>query len=338
MLKVESIKIILNGCTILSIIWCLSGVCTHTALAQNTPIRKTYTDSIAWYRQLQVRCEAEMVKSLKELVKRNRIIDSLQQHNRQLSLKQHHANTQQQQSYAKEQNLREWLFMKDSMLTALQNTNNQLSERLAQIQSERKLQQQIDSMNQLEWQQTTKKLLMDSLRNTHATTTPQSLPMPKTITPTDSATQLEPLQNLLARLQKPLASVKKDNVGMQIQQQKIRIVIKNDFLFVKHDLRLSEEGAYVLSMLARTLRSTNTQLQIVSHMSSGGFMGNEYAIDSWDLTALRATSVLRYLATDGVSERSMFPMGRAEFSPAEPTEELPQSQNRVEIWVSLVKP
>lgn len=111
------------------------------------------------------------------------------------------------------------------------------------------------------------------------------------------AQQVKALQQAQAKLQQALAKAGVAKAAtFRFNEQGLVVTIATDkVLFDNGSAQLRQEGRSILAALAPTLRSLPNQLRVDGHTNSIPIHTAQYA-DNWDLSAARATGVLRYLA------------------------------------------
>jgi chemotaxis protein MotB len=96
----------------------------------------------------------------------------------------------------------------------------------------------------------------------------------------------------------------------------VYVAISDKLLFKSGSAKVDEKGKEALGVLAKVLEK-NPDLDIVveGHTDSIPIKTERFA-DNWDLSVIRATSVVRILCTDfGIPPRQITPSGRGEYFP-----------------------
>ena len=109
-----------------------------------------------------------------------------------------------------------------------------------------------------------------------------------------------------------------DSVQAIKQGDKIILRVKGRLLFLSGSTQFDKRAAGVLSEVARLIkRYPNYRLDIQGHTDSRPIHNDKFA-SNWELSALRATAVLRYLIKQGVSPRRLTATGYADTDPLVP--------------------
>lgn len=107
--------------------------------------------------------------------------------------------------------------------------------------------------------------------------------------------------------------------GLTVQTRDDRMYLTNaqPILFRSGSVRLSREGKDFIATLAETLKANPELIMLVEgHTDSRSISSARYA-DNWDLSVIRATSVVRELVKNGVDPKQLTAAGRGEHAPAD---------------------
>ena len=114
--------------------------------------------------------------------------------------------------------------------------------------------------------------------------------------------QTERVQNLLNSVKDALLGFSSDELTVREKDGKVYVAMSDKLLFESGSARVDKRGKEALAKLAEVL---NKQSDI-----------DVYIKDNWDLSVIRATSVVRILTKDyGVKPLQIQPCGRGEFMP-----------------------
>ncbi|MFD1628720.1 OmpA/MotB family protein [Pseudopedobacter beijingensis] len=140
------------------------------------------------------------------------------------------------------------------------------------------------------------------------------------------------------RLQKALLGFQDKGLTVEMRDGKVYVSLTDKLLFATGSIIIDERGKQALHELAKVL---NTQPEIniaVEGHTDNQRVGNLGQIkDNWDLSVLRATSVVRFLTADqGISPNRVMATGKGEFQPLnnENTAEGRSKNRRIEIVLS----
>ncbi len=126
-------------------------------------------------------------------------------------------------------------------------------------------------------------------------------------------------------------------VHISVRRGRIVLSLHNDVLFDEGKTALKPEGKKALGEIAQTLRTVSARsFQVAGHTDSLPIGKNKDFASNWELSTARAVVVVQYLASQGVSGRSLSAAGYAEFDPvASNADATGRSKNR-RIDISLV--
>ena len=138
-------------------------------------------------------------------------------------------------------------------------------------------------------------------------------------------------QNLLASLA-PLISEGKVRV-MQTGRG-INVEINASVLFAPGEAKLNAQSMQTLQAVAKVLKNDNHMIQVEGHTDSIP-IGTELFPSNWELSAVRASSVIRLFVDSGVSETRLQAIGHAATQPVDSneTEEGRQRNRRVQLMI-----
>ena len=109
-----------------------------------------------------------------------------------------------------------------------------------------------------------------------------------------------------------------DSVQAIKQGDKIILRVKGRLLFLSGSTQFDQRAAGVLSEVARLVKNyPGYRLDIQGHTDSRPIHNQNFA-SNWELSALRATAVLRYLIKQGVSPHRLTATGYADTDPLVP--------------------
>jgi chemotaxis protein MotB len=155
------------------------------------------------------------------------------------------------------------------------------------------------------------------------------------------------LQTILTRKDSAVAALKKkvsdallgfENQGLTIQQKngKVYVSLEERLLFASGSINVDPRGVDALKKLAKVLE-TNTDINVMieGHTDNVPFNGAGGGIkDNWDLSVLRATSIVKILTTGNkVDPTRLQAAGRGEYLPIDPSNgaEARRKNRRTEI-------
>jgi len=149
--------------------------------------------------------------------------------------------------------------------------------------------------------------------------------------------QEDMVNNLLSKVKNALIGFNSDELSVEVKNGKIYVVLANSLLFKPGRADIDEKGNSALAKLAEILRSQpDITIQIIGHTDTDP-ISNERFKDNWDLSVIRATSVVRILVEEnGIDPSQVVPSGHGEFFPVGDNEtvEGKAKNRRTEIIIS----
>ena len=145
------------------------------------------------------------------------------------------------------------------------------------------------------------------------------------------------LNDLKSRIEKALMGFNKDELSVTMKDGKIYVSLAEQLLFASGSTAVDAKGRDALNKLAGVLvKQTDFDIMVEGHTDSIPIKTAAIK-DNWDLSVLRATSIVRILTVDnGVSSKRVVPSGRSSFIPKQSnsTKEGRASNRRTEIILS----
>ena len=184
--------------------------------------------------------------------------------------------------------------------------------------------------------------LLPSPQREDVTAQPQvSLPMLKQrAIETAIRREKEQLTGLAKELMASLAPlVKEGKVRVMQTDRGVTVEINASVLFAPGDAALNDQSRATLEAVARVLRKDNHALQIEGHTDSVP-ISNAMFPSNWELSAVRASTVVRLFVDQGVAEERMQAIGYAATRPVDgnDTEEGRQRNRRVQLMIQSAIP
>lgn len=124
------------------------------------------------------------------------------------------------------------------------------------------------------------------------------------------------VKNLLSSVKDALMGFNSDELTVREEGGKVYVAMSDKLLFESGKAIVNEQGKNALGKLAEVLnRQSDIDVYIEGHTDSVPIKTAVYQ-DNWDLSVIRATSVVRILTeTYGVNPLQIQPCGRGEFKP-----------------------
>lgn len=128
--------------------------------------------------------------------------------------------------------------------------------------------------------------------------------------------QTERVQSLLNSVKDALLGFSTDELTIREKDGKVYVAMSDKLLFESGSARVDKRGKEALAKLAEVLnKQTDIDVYIEGHTDSKPINTAQFK-DNWDLSVIRATSVVRILTKDyGVNPLQIQPCGRGEFMP-----------------------
>ena len=128
--------------------------------------------------------------------------------------------------------------------------------------------------------------------------------------------QNERVRSLLNSVQDALMGFGSDELSVQMKNGKVYVALSDKLLFESGSARVDKRGKEALAKLAEVLNKQNDiDVFIEGHTDTKPIHTVQFN-DNWDLSVIRATSVVRILTKDyGVNPLQIQPSGRGEYMP-----------------------
>lgn len=135
------------------------------------------------------------------------------------------------------------------------------------------------------------------------------------------AAQNARLTNLLNNVKDALLGFSSDELTVTQKDGKIYVAMSDKLLFESGSALVNKQGKEALGKLAEVLKKQNDiDVFIEGHTDNKPIKTVQFK-DNWDLSVVRATSVVRILTKDyGVNPLQILPSGRGEFMPVDSNE------------------
>jgi chemotaxis protein MotB len=119
------------------------------------------------------------------------------------------------------------------------------------------------------------------------------------------------------KLQKALLGFQQSGLLVDIRDGKVYVSLTDKLLFPTGSIIIDEKGKQALKELAKVLKSQpEINISVEGHTDSQRVLNLGQIKDNWDLSVLRATSVVRYLTDiEKVQNNRITATGKGEFQP-----------------------
>ena len=125
------------------------------------------------------------------------------------------------------------------------------------------------------------------------------------------------VQELKKRVTDALLNFQENNdLSVEVKNGKVYVSLAEKLLFGSGSTKVDTKGAEALKQLASALSgSTDINIMVEGHTDDVPISRtSQYMNDNWDLSVMRATSIVRILVNNGVSPDAITASGRGEFS------------------------
>jgi len=142
---------------------------------------------------------------------------------------------------------------------------------------------------------------------------------------------------LNAKLQKALLGFKDNGLSVEIRNGKVYVSLDEKLLFASGSIVVDKKGKEALLELAKSIHGMEDIMIMVEGHTDDVPISSPQIKDNWDLSVLRATSIVRIITRDGkVDPHRFIAAGRGEFLPVDPakTPEARAKNRRTEIILS----
>ncbi len=146
------------------------------------------------------------------------------------------------------------------------------------------------------------------------------------------------VSNLKNNLNNALLDFGESDLTIEQKNGKVYVSLSEQLLFKSSSTQVDPKGQKALQQLASVLKSTpDIEILIEGHTDNVPISGkSKYLQDNWDLSVLRATSIVRILVKSGVNTAALTPAGKGQFLPVtnNDTDENKAQNRRIEIIIA----
>lgn len=138
------------------------------------------------------------------------------------------------------------------------------------------------------------------------------------------------VQQLKKRVTDALLNFQASDLSVEVKNGKVYVSLAEKLLFNSGSTKVDSKGEGALKQLANALSgNTDINIMVEGHTDNVPLSGTGKFNDNWDLSVIRATSIVRILVNNGISSEVITAAGRGEFSPvAENTSNENKALNR----------
>lgn len=146
------------------------------------------------------------------------------------------------------------------------------------------------------------------------------------------------VQGLKKKIADALLNFKENDLTVTVKNGKVYVSLAEQLLFNSGSTVVDSKGQSALKQLAAAIKDQNDiNIMVEGHTDDVPISRtSQYLKDNWDLSTLRATSIIRILTTAGIATERITASGRGEFSPVatNQTAEGRQKNRRTEIIIT----
>lgn len=146
------------------------------------------------------------------------------------------------------------------------------------------------------------------------------------------------IQELKARITNSLLSFDESELKISTKNGKVYVSLAEKLLFKSGSISVDPKGVNALKQLAKALQSQKEiNIMVEGHTDNIPISKTTaHMKDNWDLSVLRATSIVKILTKNGVTKQQIIAAGKGEFSPVvdNKSPENRQRNRRTEIIIT----
>lgn len=139
------------------------------------------------------------------------------------------------------------------------------------------------------------------------------------------------------KISKALLGFNKDELTVNVEDGKIHVSLEEQLLFQSGSYKIDTKGEQALVKLAEALSNNSDDFSVMveGHTDDVPYNGSGVIKDNWDLSVLRATSIVKVLVKNKLDPKKVIASGRGEFLPkvAGKTKENRAKNRRIEIII-----
>ena len=131
------------------------------------------------------------------------------------------------------------------------------------------------------------------------------------------------LENLRTSLNNALVGFADKGLNVETRDGKVYVSMESKLLFPSASWTVSKEGVEALKTLAKVLeQNTDLNILVEGHTDNAAYKGSTAVKDNWDLSVMRATSIVKLLLQYGpaINPARIEACGHGEFAPKVPND------------------
>ena len=146
------------------------------------------------------------------------------------------------------------------------------------------------------------------------------------------------VQGLKTRITEALLNFKENDLTVEVKNGKVYVSLAEQLLFKSGSIVVDDKGVGALKQLAEAIKDQkDINILVEGHTDNVPISRtSQYMKDNWDLSVLRATSIVRILTSSGLSMSQVTAAGKGEFTPVADNSEAEgrQKNRRTEIIIT----
>lgn len=146
------------------------------------------------------------------------------------------------------------------------------------------------------------------------------------------------VQGLKKRITEALLNFKENDLTVEVKNGKVYVSLAEQLLFKSGSVVVDAKGVGALQQLAKAIKDQkDINILVEGHTDNVPISRtSQYFKDNWDLSVLRATSIVRILTSSGLSTSQVTAAGKGEFTPVADNKEAVgrQKNRRTEIVIT----
>ena len=137
------------------------------------------------------------------------------------------------------------------------------------------------------------------------------------------AAKEQELENLRTKLNNALVGFADKGMNVETRDGKVYVSMESKLLFASGSWTVSKDGKEALKQLASVLeQNTDLNIMVEGHTDNAAYNGSTAVKDNWDLSVMRATSIVKLLLQYGkqIDPARIEASGHGEFAPKVPND------------------
>ena len=129
--------------------------------------------------------------------------------------------------------------------------------------------------------------------------------------------------DLKTKISRALLDFKEEDLTVEIKNGKVYVSLAEQLLFKSGSIKVDKKGVKALEQMADVLKlNPDINIEVEGHTDDVPVSKtSQYMKDNWDLSVMRATSIVAILIESGLEPTRITASGRGEFDPKSPNED-----------------